>query len=444
MGAMMAGRWRDSGRLRTVAGTVAAIAAGLLLAPLAGLAGCTNSATPGTGSHDGNSGATSSSRAGAAPTVGAVLQQQYEDVIKSVLPSVVQINTDTATGSGVVYDGKGDIVTNAHVIGNASTVQVLSVTGGATLSAKVLGVYRPDDLAVIRVTAGAGTLRAAPFGPSADIQAGMIVMVMGNPLGVSGRTTVTSNGEPAGVAIVLVTPGGPAAKAGLRAGDLITELDGEQTLSLSELGAVLAGLNPGASVRDLHPLGRRAHRAGHTRQPARLAPADVLAPDLRIALLKLLHRRDAARVVKQQDLDALGPQEVQVPLERPCFADHDARNLEEQDRAGAHLARGERGVESGVQVRGATARVAQRGDLPVRHRVPVLHPFVVAGRDHRAAGGEDGTNWHAAPVQAGPRLLEGERHQFTVFRPQLVCHEPIRYPAAPPALRRDRTRPRHS
>src|SRR5216684_166268 len=101
------------GRLGTVTGTAAAIAAGVLLAPVAGLAGCS-----------GGSGAASPrSPAAALPAAlgrgpAAALQSQYEDVIKRVLPSVVQINTSTSTGSGVVYDDKGDIVTNAHVVGD--------------------------------------------------------------------------------------------------------------------------------------------------------------------------------------------------------------------------------------------------------------------------------------------------------------------------------------
>ena len=117
------------------------------------------------------------------------LQEQYEAVIKAVLPSVVQISTSDATGSGVVFDGRGDIVTNAHVVGSASTVQVMTDVGGATLTAKVLGVYAPDDLAVIRVTSGAGSLRPASFGQSAGVTAGQIVLALGSPLGLTGSAT---------------------------------------------------------------------------------------------------------------------------------------------------------------------------------------------------------------------------------------------------------------
>jgi putative serine protease PepD len=171
-------RW---GRRGAVSQAVAAIGAGLLLASMA-IAGC------------GSSSAISASTSPAAPVAlgsgpAAALQQQYEDVIKAVLPSVVQINTPDSMGSGVVYDDKGDIVTNAHVVGSATTVQVASDAGGATLTAKVLGVFAPDDLAVLKVTSGAGTLHPATFGQSRDALAGEMVLAMGSPLGLTGSVT---------------------------------------------------------------------------------------------------------------------------------------------------------------------------------------------------------------------------------------------------------------
>src|SRR5580693_9923022 len=48
----------------------------------------------------------------------------YADAVRQVLPSVVLIRTDSGLGSGVVLDGAGHIVTNAHVAGAASTFQV--------------------------------------------------------------------------------------------------------------------------------------------------------------------------------------------------------------------------------------------------------------------------------------------------------------------------------
>jgi len=144
----------------------------------------------------GGSGTSSSSGAAGSPlpTVAAAaglgwLQRQYEQVVSRVLPSVVQISTGTGTGSGVVYDGRGDIVTNAHVVGTAATVGVSPASGGKALPAKVTGVFAPDDLAVITVQRGAASLKPAVFGRSAAVRVGEIVLAMGNPLGLSGTVT---------------------------------------------------------------------------------------------------------------------------------------------------------------------------------------------------------------------------------------------------------------
>src|SRR5579859_1151407 len=77
---------------------------------------------------------------------GSSLQQEYENVVTQALPSVVQIFTNDSTGSGVVYDSKGDIVTNAHVVGTASTVRV-GWPGAGTLRRKGVRVFAARDLA---------------------------------------------------------------------------------------------------------------------------------------------------------------------------------------------------------------------------------------------------------------------------------------------------------
>src|ERR1700722_17004632 len=68
-----------------------------------------------------------------------------------------------------------------------------------------------------------------------------------------------------------------------------------------------------------------------------LAAADVLAPDMRLPGLELLHGGDARGIVEQHDLDALAAQELQVAGEGAGLADNHAGDLEQQDRAGAHL-----------------------------------------------------------------------------------------------------------
>jgi S1-C subfamily serine protease len=134
----------------------------------------------------------STATAAAAPTSaatgGASLQQEFVSTIRQVLPSVVEIKTTSGLGSGVIYDTDGHIVTNAHVVGTATTFQV-SLSGSATaLSAKLTGSYPPDDLAVIQVT-GAAHLTPARFADSSKLQVGDIVLAMGNPLGLASSVT---------------------------------------------------------------------------------------------------------------------------------------------------------------------------------------------------------------------------------------------------------------
>jgi putative serine protease PepD len=303
--------------------------------------------------------APAASAAAAAATSGASndLQTDYQNTVKAVLPSVVQINTKQDLGSGVVYDDKGDIVTNAHVVGSEKNFEVSLATGGKTLAATLVAAYPAGDLAVIRLTSPPDGLKPAAFGDSGKVAVGQIVLAMGNPLGLSssvtqgivsatGRTVsegdsqsggpgatiadmvqtsaainpgnsggalvnlddevigiptlaatdpqlgsgaapgigfaipastvkriadqiikdgkVTNSGraglgvtvrevvdlqnQPSGVAIVAVTAGGPAAKAGLKAGDVITKVGSTPVTNVQSLTEALAADKPGQKV----------------------------------------------------------------------------------------------------------------------------------------------------------------------------------------------------
>jgi putative serine protease PepD len=112
----------------------------------------------------------------------------YADVVRQVLPSVVLISTGEGLGSGVVLDRSGNIVTNAHVAGNATSFKVQAPGDPAPRTATLVGSNPPDDLAVIRVSDPAG-LQPARFADSAAAQAGDVVLAVGNPLGLSGSVT---------------------------------------------------------------------------------------------------------------------------------------------------------------------------------------------------------------------------------------------------------------
>jgi 2-alkenal reductase len=92
------------------------------------------------------------------------------------------------TGTGFVWDGAGNIITNAHVVGTARSVAIRTATG-ILASADVIGVARNYDIAVVRVT-GRGTVPTPiPIGSSADLKVGQWVFAVGNPFGLDQTLT---------------------------------------------------------------------------------------------------------------------------------------------------------------------------------------------------------------------------------------------------------------
>ncbi len=178
------------------------------------------------------------------------LQMQYEQAVRAVLPSVVAISTATSTGSGVVYDRHGYIVTNEHVVGTAKTVKIQEAVGNKSLTGTVVGTFPPDDLAVIRADSGAGRLKPAKFADSNTAQIGEIVLAMGNPLGLTDSVTqgiisatgrIVAAGEPNG-GRALISPAiqtSAAINPGNSGGALVT-LDSE-VIGIPTLAARLPG-----------------------------------------------------------------------------------------------------------------------------------------------------------------------------------------------------------
>jgi S1-C subfamily serine protease len=115
------------------------------------------------------------------------LQAAYERVVRTVSPQVVQISQGAGLGSGIVFDDKGDIVTNAHVVAGATNVTV-TVSTGKVYPAKVVGRFAPDDLALVRVSSGK-LPPAATFADSSKLARGQIVLAIGNPLGLTSSVT---------------------------------------------------------------------------------------------------------------------------------------------------------------------------------------------------------------------------------------------------------------
>jgi S1-C subfamily serine protease len=122
----------------------------------------------------------------ASPAIAGALQKDFVGVVSTVMPSVVVIETTSGLGSGIVFDTKGDIVTNDHVVAGSTKFTVI-LADGQKLAGTLVGTYPAGDLAVIHVT---GTnLKPATFGDSSKLVAGDIVLAVGSPLGLQGSVT---------------------------------------------------------------------------------------------------------------------------------------------------------------------------------------------------------------------------------------------------------------
>jgi putative serine protease PepD len=178
---------RAGRRGRARRGGTAARGLGLLTAVVLGVS--VTSACSESGGSDASTTATAARAAAAARgQSGSDLESDYQRVIKRVLPSVVEIRTSSGLGSGVIFDAAGDIVTNAHVVGDAETFQVQLANRSTPVSGTLVGTFPAGDLAVIKVS-DVKDLHPASFGDSDQAQLGDIVLAMGNPLGLSSSVT---------------------------------------------------------------------------------------------------------------------------------------------------------------------------------------------------------------------------------------------------------------
>lgn len=149
------------------------------------------------------------------------LSRSLQDLAEKVSPSVVQIfvtayaldpegpttaaglpATRRASGSGVIVDPDGYVVTNAHVVQNATRIEVelpWAATGGEPgrsilgrrgriVGAQIVSIDEETDLAVLKIVARA--LPALPYGDSDALRPGQIVLAFGSPLGLSSSVTM--------------------------------------------------------------------------------------------------------------------------------------------------------------------------------------------------------------------------------------------------------------
>jgi S1-C subfamily serine protease len=142
-------------------------------------------------------------------TVGVLDEQQAANALEAqniavydaASPAVVNITNRTyvyyrfigtvpeeGTGSGFVYDAQGHIVTNYHVIENADELLV-TLASGQVYDATVVGSDPANDLAVIRIDAGADLPAPLALGDSDRLRVGQFVVAIGNPYGLQQTLT---------------------------------------------------------------------------------------------------------------------------------------------------------------------------------------------------------------------------------------------------------------
>ena len=114
-------------------------------------------------------------------------EQAIIRVAKQALPSVVSVSTGRGGGSGVIISSDGVILTNAHVVGSASAVEVWLATG-TSVTGRVVGRDRSADIAVVKVP-GRNYPKAA-IADSDRLEVGQAAISIGNPLGLD-RTVTT-------------------------------------------------------------------------------------------------------------------------------------------------------------------------------------------------------------------------------------------------------------
>jgi S1-C subfamily serine protease len=93
------------------------------------------------------------------------------------------------TGSGVIIDQQGHVLTNNHVISGADKISI-TLADGTVADGKVVGTDPENDLAVLQFNPKGKTLTTIPFGDSSGLKVGMKVLAIGNPFGLD-RTLTT-------------------------------------------------------------------------------------------------------------------------------------------------------------------------------------------------------------------------------------------------------------
>ncbi|MDI3212514.1 trypsin-like peptidase domain-containing protein [Arthrobacter sp. AL12] len=210
------------------------------------------------------SGSSSSSQAG------PVIVNNREDVnaitaaALKATPSVVTIKASSGseggTGSGIILDGEGHVLTNTHVVtldGTAANAAIeVRMSDGRVYSAEVVGTDPLSDLAVVKIQNGTGLVPAV-LGDSGKLNVGDTAVAIGSPLGLTGTVTdgiVSTLNRTISVASSAAPKEGTDGSQGGDQGFQFAPPDGGQSQSTANQGSISinviqtdAAINPGNS-----------------------------------------------------------------------------------------------------------------------------------------------------------------------------------------------------
>jgi 2-alkenal reductase len=128
----------------------------------------------------------------------AAIENSTAELFRRISPSVVQIiafsspgdasKLETKTGSGFVWDGSGHVVTNEHVVRDASVITAWLVSG-ERVDAEIVGLERNYDLAVVRLKQTSSLPPPIPIGSAENLRVGQFAYAIGSPFGLDQSLT---------------------------------------------------------------------------------------------------------------------------------------------------------------------------------------------------------------------------------------------------------------
>jgi len=117
-----------------------------------------------------------------------IFEKSEPGVVRVNVQKSEEVNGASGLGSGFVFDKKGHIITNAHVVNDAKKV-VVTFLDGRSYNAEIIGIDEFTDLAVIKVNADLALLHPLALGDSSNLKVGEPIAAIGNPFGLSGSMT---------------------------------------------------------------------------------------------------------------------------------------------------------------------------------------------------------------------------------------------------------------